>query len=280
MRHALFVALLAAPALAQTDLPDVNAPAAQGVVQAEAQGKCPATKAKAAGKNWDSSCGWDLAHNQGPCAIYDPIKSNLCAAREANATLTVDYTYFGKTDCRTYAERKLSDIKRVIIHDGGSASKNFNAWQCRTAASQYTIDDDGSIYQHVGEEFGTPNTGTEWDFTDIGVELDRGGACDKAIYNGRYADKHREQAIKDCEPSDKQYESLKKLLTAIAGRTGASFDVEHVLGHCEAGTSSDPIAFNWEKIGLSNAAKKAYMKKEPDAGCRWYFFEDAPRAAK
>jgi N-acetyl-anhydromuramyl-L-alanine amidase AmpD len=265
---------------------------------AAAPAACPAGTPKDTGKSYESC---PSGGRSGACEIYDPPLSNLCAATTANTKYSVSvaegldgeiaakkvpdgelvpihYDYFGLNDCRTSGTRSLKSITRVFIHNGGrSAEDNENAWKCRQASSHYTIQRDGTVYQHIGEERIAWSVGSDWNSTGIGIELNTAGNCDDEKYTKgkEYVEKYRDEVVANCAPTDAQYASLVDLLRAIAGRTSASFDVEHVVGHCENGQAGDPLAFNWQKIGLSNADKKAFLKKEPGADCRWYIDDDA-----
>ena len=225
-----------------------------------------------------------------PCAVYNPIRSNECEARKNGGAgeREVHFDYFGKTDCRTNTSaRKLSDIDRVVIHNGGwNARHNFNTFSCRQGASHYSIQRDGAIYQHVGEELvawhaaGPAATDKGINERSIGIELnlpqETGVSCNSLPLSGKSQEKQEELVRKACTPTDEQYSSLKDLLDAIVARTSVTLDDEHVIGHCEgqdpknSSAHGDPRAFDWSRIGLSNEKKKELGGKS----CQWYSLYD------
>jgi hypothetical protein len=293
MRYLSTAALLAltvayaSGARAQDDLSPQSAPAAPPSAPVadvcSAPGALTPSKPKAVGK----TSGCPSGQEAGACVLYDKPWSNSCAAQASNASLGVHWDYFGKSDCRTnqangLARRTLTDVNRIVIHNGGTPEKNYDSWKCRTASSHYTIARDGGIYQHIGEELDAW-TAMQWNKNSIGIELTTDGDCstndEKYIKEKNALTKYKDVVAKICGPTDAQYESLKKLVAAIAGRTSASFDVRHVVGHCENGTASDPMAFDWSRIGLSNADKKKFMKTEAGADCRWYDYDDPVASA-
>jgi N-acetyl-anhydromuramyl-L-alanine amidase AmpD len=214
------------------------------------------------------------------CAVYNPIRSNLCEAQKTAGDLTVHYDYFGKTDCRTNtAARALSDVDRVVIHNGGwNARHNFDTFSCRQGASHYSIQRDGAIYQHVGEELvswhaaGPAATDKRINERSIGIELNLPQEVGYSCNSLPKAKQNEADVRKGCAPTDAQYESLKSLLDAIAARTSVTLDEDHVIGHCEGqnpgmdSAHGDPRAFDWSRIGLSNEKKKELGGK----ACQWY----------
>lgn len=248
---------------------------------AEETAACAPQVGKKTGAVLSQCKGWDKSS---PCAVYNPIRSNECEARKNAGDLDVHYDLFGKTDCRTNSgSRKLSDIDRVVIHNGGwNAQHNLDTFSCRQGSSHYSIQRDGAIYQHVGEELvawhagGSSATDKGINERSIGIELnlpkEAGVSCNSLSMKGLNETQKEALVRKACTPSDAQYESLKALLDAISARTSATLDDEHVIGHCEgqdANNSSahgDPRAVDWNRIGLSNERKKELGAK----ACQWY----------
>jgi N-acetyl-anhydromuramyl-L-alanine amidase AmpD len=165
--------------------------------------------------------------------------------------------------------RSLDSISLVVIHNGGTtAAQNVINWQCtQGTAAHYSIQRDGRIFQHIGEErLAAHARGVN--LQSIGIELNRstfkGKSCN-ALSENRPPLKDLTEAARfaafaeACAPTAEQYASLKSLLTAIASRTRVLLDEEHVVGHCEVGTSThqDPRAFDWAQIGLSNDTKRS-----------------------
>jgi hypothetical protein len=242
---------------------------------------CAAQVGKKTGAVVSQCAGWEEST---PCAVYNPIRSNECEARKNAGDLEVLYDLFGKTDCRTNSgSRKLSDIDRVVIHNGGwNARHNLDTFACRQGSSHYSIQRDGAIYQHVGEELvawhagGSSATDETINERSIGIELnlpqEAGVSCNSLSMKG-LNDAQKEALVrKACTPSDEQYTSVKSLLDAIGARTSATLDEEHVIGHCEGQNASsgsahgDPRAFDWSRIGLSNEKKQELGGK----ACQWY----------
>ncbi len=87
------------------------------------------------------------------CKVWDPPLSNRCKAM-GQRKATIDFSYFGKNDCRTNRSprRKNQKVTKIVIHNGDKAKANKKNWECRSATAHYTIDRDGKTYQHVGEE--------------------------------------------------------------------------------------------------------------------------------
>jgi N-acetyl-anhydromuramyl-L-alanine amidase AmpD len=243
---------------------------------------------KATGRYLDSSCE-DPADR---CVVYSPIKSNKALAKK-NRKVAVKFDYFGATDCRTNAKRSLSDITMVVLHQGGySAKQNVQTFACRVGASHYTIDRDGTIYQHAGEEWtswhagsgpGAPGVGANE--VSIGIELAlpqpaSGPNCNQIKFTNKTPE-HEKQVMDVCRPSAEQYVALQNLLQDIASRTSFTIDETHVLGHCEVshGRHEDPRGIDWSAIGLSNEVKKRQVadlvKQTGESMCEWYLpFDD------
>jgi N-acetyl-anhydromuramyl-L-alanine amidase AmpD len=218
------------------------------------------------------------------CATFDParpltLRSNRCVAEKSNADLldpsgrVVDYSYFGATDCRAGAPRPLNAITHVVVHNGGSSgAANVATWQCRQAAAHYTIERDGRIVQHMGEELvGAHAIGMN--ARSIGVELNTGSfagtSCNSLDHLQQPLAKlptpERHAAIDaTCAPTMAQYASLRLLLARIVIRTAVRLDEEHVVGHCEVDPPSnghrDPRGFDWSQINLSNEKKRGRLR--------------------
>ncbi|HUT22232.1 MAG TPA: N-acetylmuramoyl-L-alanine amidase [Candidatus Bipolaricaulota bacterium] len=203
-----------------------------------------------------------------------------------NASLLSKYQ---EMNCLSLGQRSLANITRVYIHEGSTAEKNVKSWinkykkEGKTISSHYTINRDGTIYQMLGEEKvaahvpcrkvfnertgkkdkcdpnGIPNKNS------IGIDLEvnvrtayywskintcLGLVKDKKI---KGVENTKEAAIEFCTPTytQAQYDSLKKLLQSIAGRTGYSYDISHTFAHCEWGGHTDPRNFDWSKLGQS-----------------------------
>lgn len=248
---------------------------------------CPAISPKPAGGNEQSCASAIKAGDEvSLCPAYDTknplsLRSNRCVNEKMNkyvrdaAGNPVDYTLFGEDDCRTGAIRPLSSITKVIVHNGGYTPEgNKDTWQCRPAASHYSIARDGRIVQHAGEERVVWHAGAVNEEA-IGIELN----VAKIGYSCNDIPKpvNRERVMAACAPTEAQYKSLRNLLFAIAGRTSVPFDESHVMGHCEvvgAGGHGDPRAFDWSQVGLSNAKKDEFVRdrraqRKPTA-CEWY----------
>ena len=271
---ALLIVFASAPSFAQEDEEE-----AAPEVQAEPEPEpCAAQVGKKTAAVLSQCTGWEKSSS---CAVYNPIRSNLCEAQKGGAgESAVNYDYFGKTDCRTNSgSRALSAIDRVVIHNGGwNAKHNLDTFSCRQGSSHYSIQRDGAIYQHVGEELvawhagGSAATDKGINERSIGIELNLpqevGYSCNSLPKSKQNDDDVR----KGCAPTDAHYTSLKNLLDAIAARTSVTVDEDHVIGHCEGqdpkddSAHGDPRAFDWSRIGLSNETKK----EQGGTSCRWY----------
>ncbi len=229
------------------------------------------------------------------CLAYDPARpltlvSDRCRNEARNAFLRdangrpVSYTFFGETDCRAYSwSRRLDKINQVYIHNGGSGQVNRNTWLCRPAASQYTIDRDGTIHQHIGEERPSPHVMGDNALT-LGIELATTTTTGDDTYrtgtrcNSLGGRATKEQITKACAPTPRQYQSLRNLLAAIASRTAVTLDEGHIVGHCEVEDGvndkghGDPRAFDWREVGLSNKKKIDSLKgKKNECGAYDYY---------
>jgi len=211
------------------------------------------------------------------------LRSNLCFNKKINAVLgNVDFSLFGHNDARAGKKpRPLKSITHVVIHNGGWNGKhNSQTWECRPAASHYTIDRDGKIVQHIGEELIAPHAGgrhtalPRMNHDSIGIELAigkwRGTSCNSLKV--KKDEKGRAAVMSACAPSLQQYGALLRLLPAIISRTSVKLSETQIIGHCETvkpAGHGDPKAFDWRKIGLSNEKKLAKLKTHPNA-CGWY----------
>src|SRR5687767_6576024 len=66
------------------------------------------------------TCSTNPTSNERSCAVYKPIRSNLCEAKRLQSNIKINYELFGRNDCRAQAAaRRLSDITHVVIHQGG-----------------------------------------------------------------------------------------------------------------------------------------------------------------
>lgn len=193
------------------------------------------------------------------------------AAAQRNRGVPVNYSLFGQVDFRIRYKRELRDIRRIVIHNGGYTAAGNNAtWLTRAAAAHYTIQRDGTIFQHLGEEAQAPHApGANRD--GIGIELNIGKAGTKSC-NSLGASDGAAAVLAACSPTAAQYTSLNALITDIISRTSVRVNTEQIIGHCETGGTgghADPRAFDWSRIGLSNVAKKQRLTTIPNA-CSWY----------
>jgi N-acetyl-anhydromuramyl-L-alanine amidase AmpD len=233
-----------------------------------AAGACAKVKAV---KLADSSrtCEWDgKSKKPVACAKWSPAISDRCAAEQSHAAgIPVDFSYFGQVDCRSN-DRKQA-VKRIVIHNGDHAANNNENWKCRPSASHYTVDRDGKVYQHIGEERTAWHANTENEDT-IGIELaikrKYKGTCNSLPDLGKVAAAEgitAEDVVADlCGPTLAQTTALATLITEIKARHGIG--KEGVFGHCEvkATDHGDPKAFDWHAIG--SAPRKAIN------ACGWY----------
>ena len=215
------------------------------------------------------------------CRVWDPPLSNKCKAM-GQRKVAIDFSYFGKNDCRTNRNprRNKQKVTKIVIHNGDNAKANKNNWECRKSAAHYTIDRNGTIYQHVGEEriaWHVKGNNTN----SIGIELQilRAWKKKKSLGSCNGIDRtmakkmgmSQEALVRQlCAPSPEQYHALKGLIADIKSRHPISED--GVVGHCELVRRSghgDPRAFDWEKIGLSNTQKLNFVKTNNTA-CSWY----------
>lgn len=218
-----------------------------------------------------------------------------------NRLVNVNLDLFGTIDFATTGRRSLSSIKHMVVHQGGySAKGNINTWQsaCRKTTrnwctgAHYTISRDGTIYQHINEE-AVAIHGNNFNKTGVGIELNFPGWPNKEtkyLCKGKLSntiscnsiskskcnipdDKLPEVIRTACTPTQRQYGSLFALTADLIARTGIKLTNDSIVGHCEShsGAHGDPRAFDWSKLGLSNADKKADLSKRPSGhACSWY----------
>jgi N-acetylmuramoyl-L-alanine amidase len=195
---------------------------------------------------------------------------------------TIDFSYFGKNDCRTNRSprKKNQPVTKIVIHNGDNAKANQGNWKCRISASHYTIDRDGKIYQHVGEERiawhvkrnNTNSIGIELQILPAWKSKKSLGSCngiDKKM--AKKMGMSQEALVRKlCAPTLEQYRAIKALIADIKSRHPISKN--GVVGHCELvrrGGHGDPRAFDWKQIWLSNIQKMNFVKTNNTA-CSWY----------
>ena len=208
---------------------------------------CSAQKAKAKGKKKGKST---------ECAQYSPPLSDQCQAEAQRSTgIDIDYSVFGQADCRS--GKRTRSVKRIVLHNGGTGAANNRTWQCRRASSHYTVNRDGTIVQHIGEER------TAWhaagaNADSIGIELEtkvnkrgRATACNALDWKKALSLAKREglaagDIVADhCAPSHAQTNALRQLIKDIKAR----HNIQDIIGHCEVDARHDPRAFDWRSIG-------------------------------
>jgi N-acetyl-anhydromuramyl-L-alanine amidase AmpD len=221
------------------------------------------------------SCSGD---REAPCAVWDPPLSSLCDARRGRLPgVEVHYDYFGAVDCRSSARRE--EVSMIVIHNGDHARGNDHNWKCRKSAAHYTIDRDGSIYQHIGEERAAWHAGSV-NHRSIGIELQiqrgYGSSCNSLTGRALARAAEREgrsegDIVRElCAPTLSQYLALESLVEDVRSRHLVSD--RDVVGHCEVvrpGGHADPRAFDWAYLGLSNEDKLAAVEAG-ETGCSWY----------
>lgn len=200
--------------------------------------------------------------------------SDLALAQK-NRAAPIDYKYFGQVDYTIKRTRKLQDIKRFVIHNGGyTAQMNVDVWlglfrkTGKKTGTHYTIDRGGVIYQMIGEE-AVASHANAFNSDSIGVELNISKANGKSCNSLDSATK--EAVLEACSPTEAQYQSLNLLIQDIISRTGLKLDKNNIVGHCEVGPKAhgDPRAFDWGRIGLNNQDKKQMLSSGKTA-CSWY----------
>lgn len=229
---------------------------------------CPKPKPKVVAEAW-RTCEWDGKSKQPkPCKKYSPIVSDKCMAETTRSPgVTIDYRFFGEVDCRAWDEART--VKRIVIHNGDHGANNNDNWKCRPSAAHYTVDRDGTIFQHVGEERSVAHANTENSDTigiEIAIKRKYKGTCNSLPDIDKIARAEgiaREDVVADlCGPSDAQYDALAKLVADIETRHPIAAD--GIFGHCEikATDHGDPKAFDWRRVG-------AKPRKAINA-CSWY----------
>jgi N-acetyl-anhydromuramyl-L-alanine amidase AmpD len=206
----------------------------------------------------------------------EPTITGACTSDKSLAMksrkASIDFSLFGNNDNRTSKKREIKNIKRVVIHNGGyNAQQNSSTWQKRKASAHYTIDRNGKIFQHIGEECPAWHAGKGGNIDSIGIELNIGKFSNGKSCNDPPKDVTGEDVEKACSPTKAQYSSLKSLIDDILTRTSVRVSSDTVLGHCEVpgSTHADPRAFDWSRIGLNNEEKKSKVKRGSTA-CNWY----------
>jgi hypothetical protein len=221
-----------------------------------------------------------LSAKAAACPKTSTNKSDACRAKALNSALQgadgkpVDYRMFGANDRSGWKFRSLKDITMLVVHNGGwTAQTNHDTWASNGLAAHYTIERDGHIVQHVGEEQASWHA-NEWNDAAIGVELNIGRlptshrSCNDTGTMSPKNPKDRAEVLAACEPSTAQYDSLRRLAFVVALRTNLSYDEKGIQGHCQNnGTHGDPKAFDWRELGLSNAEQRKHV-----GHCRWYDF--------
>ncbi len=214
--------------------------------------------------------------HEAACAVWDPPRSSQCEAElKRSDGVAVRYDYFGQSDCRTSDRAKA--VTRIVIHNGDHARGNAETWKCRRGAAHYTVERDGAIYQHVGEERVAWHAKSA-NPDSIGIELQilrgHGSSCN-SIRGKQLADAAKKNGVEEsdvivelCQPTAEQYASLRTLIADIETRHA----IDDVIGHCEVEPPSghaDPRAFDWSEIGRSNEDKRAFVAANTTA-CAWY----------
>lgn len=257
----------------------------------------------AAGPSWaqwlDVDGPADLAAAAGKLVACPEVSgkvSNRCLA-ERDRTVPVRFELpgekgkaarvFGVNDRKAVSGPFRKAPSKIVIHNGGSARKNRDSWQGRRSGAHYTVDRDGAIYQHHGEELRLIHANDANDVS-IGIELETGHVkvggkrwrCNDLMEARLDGKRLRNPEDLDyvrmaCAPSDAQYASLKALVDEIAGRHGIAVDEKGVIGHCEAGgeVHGDPRAFDWDRIGVSKAKKNALFKTRADMRSNCWYYE-------
>lgn len=229
---------------------------AMNLQTAAATADCAKVKAVKLASAWRTCTG----DKEAACSKWGPSISQLCPAQTGRAAgLAIDFRYFGEVDCRS--NERTEPISRIVIHNGDHARGNNDNWKCRQSAAHYTIDRDGTIYQHMGEErvawHARPVNGDT-----IGIELaikrKYGESCNSVNDFDKIAKAEGldgSDIVADmCGVTAAQYASLSKLIPDIKARNPIIAD--GVVGHCEVGDTNhgDPKAFHYPAIGA--AARK------------------------
>ena len=195
-------------------------------------------------------------------------------------------TLLGSLDCHARTKRKsLSEIKYVILHEGGrTAARTVKWWEklCRQSGTclgtHYFIDRNGTIHQITDEIKRASHTPGGWNDASIGIDLAIKGAsatlntktCIRASRTGKYTKKGKTKSFtkeptasgahSKCvqEYTTAQYNSLRKLLKSIASRTSVTLDAQSIRTHCNTSENhADPRGFDWNKLGLGFTGKSS-----------------------
>ncbi|MBI5022738.1 MAG: N-acetylmuramoyl-L-alanine amidase [Candidatus Magasanikbacteria bacterium] len=188
----------------------------------------------------------DLADD--PKVMKDPIDSPSCTGPNSPSKSSGigDITYLGQLDNLACGTRDLSKIKYIVIHEGGkTTASTVNIFKQRGVSSHYSIDQDGKIYQLVGEEKRAWHAGPINAYS-IGIDLSHTKNCPGS------------GPSPNCTYTDEMIASLNKLINSIINRTGIGVvkSDQSIIGHCqvEGTTHTDPRNLDWSKLGLNNAA--------------------------
>lgn len=238
-------------AVEQTDTPAPSL--AMNAQLVENTAACAKVKAVKVSNAWRTCTG----DKDATCTKWGPPISQRCLAETDRAPgLAIDFRYFGEVDCRS--SERSETIERIVLHNGDHARGNNDNWKCRQSSAHYTVDRDGTIFQHIGEErvawHARPANGDT-----IGIELaikrKYGESCNSVSDFDAIA-KREGLADSDivadmCGVTAAQYTSLSKLVGDIKARHPIIAD--GIVGHCEVGDTNhgDPKAFHYRAIGAT-----------------------------
>ncbi len=146
--------------------------------------------------------------------------------------------------------RPLSSIKYVVIHEGGggAAQTTINILKNRGLSTHFVIGPSGETIQTVGVERTAYHAGGGINKHSIGIDLSIPKDCRQSN-----ACVQQLACSSKCFYTDAQYSALKTLLNSIASKTSASFDDEHVIGHCQVPGHADPRGLDWNRLGLTQS---------------------------
>ena len=205
-------------------------------------------------------------------------------------------TFMGKLDLCTVKTRPAGSVQKIVIHNGGfTANGNQETWyksclykkspdvipdkekydkkgelkKYSLVGAHYTIDRGGTIYQHVAEGcvvYHAPGGNDAGIGIELNISKDENGRSCNSLVKPSAKDVHTA-----CDPTQAQYDSLKKLIDDIHTRHSIPLNINTVKGHCElVGPSGhgDPRAFDWTqlKLGFTNEEKKSVA----GGACSWY----------
>ncbi len=173
----------------------------------------------------------------------------------------ISLLYFGPT-------RDTTNL--IVLHDGGSYSYNslLNDWAGRNekedkeVSSHYHVDCDGTIRPIIPDLITGAHAGCK--STESNCYLPGVNSKSVAI------DIRNCKSSKGVYTTDSQYDSLKKLITALTKKyPSIKFDDDHVIAHFEVGHHNDPLSdFDYIRIGLSDHRKNGYCCRHPsESGC-------------